>query len=147
MRNDENDKHIIGEVSKVTCKGTDLRSQLNDDKYLECEFIEFLRNRLYEIVEHRGVRSSISAANAVKDHLRDWHFGNKEGENVAMCVLSDGNPYGIAPRLIFSFPVEIKDEKWAFAKGHEFNAKMKEMIDETEKELESEMEKAQSLFK
>jgi len=56
--------------------------------------------------------SASSAANAICDHMHDWWYGTKPGQYVSMGVISDGNNYGIADNLVFSFPLTIKDKQW-----------------------------------
>lgn len=50
----------------------------------------------------------MSAANAVKDHLKSWLFGTAEGEYVSMGIYTENNnnKYGIPDGLVFSFPVK-----------------------------------------
>ena len=40
--------------------------------------------------------------------MRDLWLGTPKGQYSSMGVISDGNPYGIADDLIFSFPCVIK---------------------------------------
>jgi malate dehydrogenase len=47
----------------------------------------------------------MSAASAVKDHLNSWYFGTPEGEFTSMGIYVQGEPYGVANDLVFSFPV------------------------------------------
>lgn len=57
-------------------------------------------------MEARKNSSVCSAANAVKDHLRDWFLGT--GDKIhSMGVSSDGS-YGIPVNLVYSFPVYLK---------------------------------------
>ena len=49
----------------------------------------------------------MSAAVAVSKHMRDWlgtHPSSPPDEVFSMGVLSDGNPYGVPPGLVYSFP-------------------------------------------
>lgn len=52
----------------------------------------------------RGNSSVFSAANAVKDHIKDWYLG-REDTNLSMGVLSNGE-YGISAGLCFSYPIK-----------------------------------------
>lgn len=132
----------IGDASKATVNSKNISSFLKDKHYLDKDFTQFLRDRFYKVVELKGSTASISAANAIKDHLRDWHFGTKPGEHVTMGVLTDKNPYGIKNGLIFSFPVTVKNGTWSIVKGYRFSKEMKAMIKETESEIEVEIENA-----
>ena len=56
-----------------------------------------------------GVRKSatiVSAAYAIRDHLRDWCFGSDE-KWVSMGIFSDGS-YGVPKGVVFSMPVICK---------------------------------------
>ena len=57
--------------------------------------------------------SAASAANAACDHMHDWWVGTKPGEFVSMGVISDGNSYGVASGINYSFPVTCKNGEWA----------------------------------
>ena len=56
-----------------------------------------------EILEARKNSSVFSAANAVKDHIRDWYYGTGDKLH-SMGVSADGS-YGVPKNLYFSFPV------------------------------------------
>jgi malate/lactate dehydrogenase len=61
--------------------------------------------------------SAASAANAACDHMHDWIIGTKPGEFVSMGVISDGNTYGVAQGLIYSFPLTCKNGEWTVVNG------------------------------
>ena len=61
--------------------------------------------------------SAASAANAACDHMHDWWVGTRPGEYVSMAVISDGNSYGVAPGIIYSFPVTCKEGEWTVVNG------------------------------
>ena len=61
--------------------------------------------------------SAASAANAACDHMHDWWVGTKPGEFVSMGVISDANPYGVAPGLNYSFPLTCKNGEWTIVSG------------------------------
>ena len=65
--------------------------------------------------------SAASAANAACDHMHDWWVGTKEGEFVSMAIISDKNDYGIAPGVMYSFPVTCKNGEWTIVSGLECN--------------------------
>jgi malate dehydrogenase len=80
--------------------------------------------------------SAASAANAACDHMHDWWVGTKPGEFVNMGVISDGNQYGIAEGLIFSFPVAVRDDgEWGVFSSLKNSEFTKKKLRETEKEL------------
>lgn len=88
----------------------------------------------------------MSAAKAACDHMRNWVCGTKEGEYVSMAVLSDGNKYGIANDLIYSFPVTCKDGEWHFVDGLAIDDFSKNLLKKTEEELEEEKKDAQAVL-
>lgn len=94
--------------------------------------METVQQRGAEVIKARGLSSAMSAASAIRDHLRDWHFGTKE---TSMAVLSDGNPYGVAEGLFYSFPVSIINGEWKFVEGKKVNDMVKVKMDLSEKEL------------
>lgn len=63
---------------------------MNDDSYLNGEFIKKVQSRGAEIIKVRKGSSVFSAANAVKDHLKDWFSGTPEGTLTSMAVISKG---------------------------------------------------------
>lgn len=72
-------------------------------------FIPTVQNRGSVVLAARGRSSAASAANAALAQMHNWLFGTQEADWVSMAVLSDGN-YGVAPGLIFSFPVTVDGE-------------------------------------
>lgn len=55
--------------------GIPIRDMIQDDHYLNNEFITRVQKRGAEILEAKKSSSVLSAANAAKDHLRDWFLG------------------------------------------------------------------------
>jgi len=110
---------------------------INDDQYLQGEFISTVQQRGAVIIKARKLSSAASAAKAIIDHMRDWIFGTPEGEYVSMGVYSDGS-YGIQEGLIYSFPVTTKDGKWTIVQGLEISSFSREKLDATAAELDEE---------
>lgn len=55
----------------------------------------------------------MSAAYAIKDHMRDWYFGTPKDEYVSMGVyINENSCYGIPKDLVFSMPVICKNFKF-----------------------------------
>lgn len=82
-----------------------------------------------------------SAANALKDHLHDWYFGTKPGHFVSMAVPSDGS-YGVAPGVIFSFPVTTKNFTYSIVQGLPINEFSQGKLNATSQELFAEKSEA-----
>ncbi|MBY8847882.1 malate dehydrogenase [Saccharothrix sp. MB29] len=91
---------------------------VNDQAWLENEFIPTVAKRGAAIIEARGLSSAASAANAAIDHVHDWVNGTAEGDWVSMAVPSDGS-YGVPEGLISSFPVTVTDGKYSIVQGLE----------------------------
>jgi malate dehydrogenase len=77
---------------------------VDDQDWLEKEFIPTVQQRGAAIIDARGASSAASAANAAIAHVRDWVTGTPAGDWVSMSIPSDG-AYGVAEGLISSFPV------------------------------------------
>jgi len=113
---------------------TSIRSAIDNDEYLNTEFIKTVQYRGASIIEQRGKSSAASAANAIIDHVRSWYFGT-DNEVVSMGVISDNNPYDIPDDLIYSFPVTIKYGKWSIVKGYKIDDFSKQKMHDTAIEL------------
>ena len=86
--------------------GADAAETINDQAWLETDFIPTVQKRGAAIIEARGASSAASAANAAIDHVHDWVLGTPEGDWVSMAIPSDGS-YGVPEGLISSFPVTM----------------------------------------
>lgn len=96
----------------VDGKKKSVREAVNDDAFLNDAFISKVQKRGAEIIAVMKKSSAASAANAACDHMHDWWIGTKPGEFASMGVISDGNKYGVASGLIYSFPVVCKNGEW-----------------------------------
>ncbi|WP_197319814.1 malate dehydrogenase [Saccharomonospora sp. NB11] len=118
-------------------KGQNAAEAVNDQQWLENEFIPRVAKRGAEIIEARGASSAASAANAAIDHIYDWVNGTPEGDWVSMGVPSDGS-YGIPEGLISSFPVVCKNGSYEIVQGLEINEFSRARIDASVAELAEE---------
>jgi len=120
----------------ATVKGESLRKVVNDEKYLNVEFVSKVAKRGAEIISVMGKSSAASAASAACDHVHDLWYGTKAGQHVSMGVISDGNTYGVPAGIVYSFPMEIqKGGKWHIVNGLAVNDFSKEKMAKTAKEL------------
>lgn len=71
-----------------------IRAAVNDNAWLDGEFISTVQDRGAAIIKAREKSSAASAASSCVDHVRDWVLGTKKGEYVSMGVYSDGKTYG-----------------------------------------------------
>ena len=76
----------------------------------------------------------LHAAQAIADHVRSWALGTAPGEVVSMGVVSDGS-YGVAPGIIFSFPVQCADGHYRIVRGLPVSDVLRADLRTTEQEL------------
>jgi len=122
------------------CSGSEkksVRDSVQDDAYLQGEFITTVQQRGAAIIKARKFSSAASAAKAIVDHMRDWIFGTPEGEYISMAVVSDGS-YGVPKDLIYSFPVTCKDGKYSIVQGLSIDEFSRKKMDLTSAELNDE---------
>ncbi len=121
----------------ATVDGTIAADVVDDESWLEGEFIPTVQKRGAAIIEARGASSAASAANAAAEHMRDWVAGTPEGDWVSMAVPSDGS-YGVPAGLISSFPCTTEAGTWKivadleiddFSRGR-IDASMAELVEE-----------------
>ena len=93
---------------------------VDDQAWIENEFLPNVGKRGAAIIEARGSSSAASAASAAVDHVHDWVTGTGE-EWVSMGIASDGS-YGVPEGLVSSFPVTCKDGGWEIVQGLEIDA-------------------------
>jgi len=107
---------------------------IDDQGWLENEFIPTVQQRGAAIIEARGLSSAASAANAAIDHVRTWVMGTAEGDWVSMAIPSDGS-YGVPEGLLSSFPVTTSEGTYRIVQGLEHNDFSQARIDATVNEL------------
>jgi malate dehydrogenase len=117
------------------------RDAVNDDAWLQGEFISTVQQRGAAVIKARKFSSAASAATAIVHHMRDWVLGTPEGEVVSMAVPSDGS-YGVPEGVIYSFPVTTAGGKYRIVQGVQLNDFSKKKLEETYKELADEKQQA-----
>ncbi len=110
---------------------------VDDQAWIEDDFIPTVQKRGAAIIEARGASSAASAANAAIAHMHDWVLGTPEGDWVSMAVPSDGS-YGVEAGLMSSFPCTCKDGRYSIVTGLELNEFSRERIDRSVAELAEE---------
>ena len=124
--------------------GRNAAEAVNDQAWLEGEFIPTVQQRGAAIIKARGLSSAASAANAAIDHVHDWVAGTPEGDWVSMAVPSDGS-YGVPEGLMSSFPCVCKDGKWERVQGLEIDDFSRARIDASAAELADERDAVKEL--
>ena len=110
---------------------------VDDQDWLEGDFIPTVQQRGAAIIEARGASSAASAANAAIDHVRDWAAGTRAGDWVSVALPSDGS-YRVPEGLISSFPCTSDGTSWQIVEGLEHNSFSRSRIDASVAELAAE---------
>ncbi|HEY6942306.1 malate dehydrogenase, partial [Dokdonella sp.] len=132
------------DIHHATVKGKPAIDAVDGGWYKDT-FIPTVQQRGAAIIKARGASSAASAASAAIDHMRDWTHGTADGDWVSMAVPSDGS-YGIAPGVIYGYPVSIKGGRFTIVQGLEIGAFSRERMDATDKELREERAGVEHLF-
>ncbi|SDF68936.1 malate dehydrogenase [Lentzea fradiae] len=114
---------------------------VNDQAWLENDFIPTVAKRGAAIIEARGASSAASAANAAIDHVYDWVNGT---EWTSMAVPSDGS-YGVPEGIISSFPVRTSNGSYEIIQGLEIDEFSRARIDASVAELVEERDAVKEL--
>jgi malate dehydrogenase len=124
--------------------GKNAAELVNDQKWLESDFIPKVQQRGAAIIEARGASSAASAASAAIDHMRDWALGTPAGDWVSMAVYSDGS-YDVPEGLISSFPCTTAGGKWSIVQGLDIDEFSRGRIDASAGELAEERDAVASM--
>jgi malate dehydrogenase len=124
--------------------GRNAAEVVDDQDWLENDFIPTVAGRGAAIIDARGASSAASAANATTDHVRDWVYGTETGDWVSMAIPSDGS-YGVEEGLISSFPCVTSDGDWKIVEGLELTDFSKERIEASVDELKQERDTVRQL--
>jgi malate dehydrogenase len=155
-------KKPVGSVRKMTVWGNHSSTQypdlfnaevdgqkvwpmINDQGWLEKDFIPTIQKRGAAIIDARGLSSAASAANAAIDHIRDWVHGTPAGDWVSMGLPSDGS-YGIPEGIIYGYPATCRDGRYQIVQGLELSDWSKARMQATLKELQEERDSIKHLL-
>jgi malate dehydrogenase len=117
---------------------------VDDQKWLESDFIPTVQKRGAAVIEARGASSAKSAASAAVDHVHDWVLGTPQDDWVSMAVCSDGS-YDVEEGLISGFPCRCSGEEWEIVQGLDLNDFSRGRIDASVDELRSERDAVSDL--
>jgi len=132
------------DIFHAKVRGENAAEVVNDQQWLEDEFIPTVQKRGAAIIEARGASSAASAANAAIDHVHDWVLGTPAGDWVSMAIPSDGS-YGVEENVITSFPVTCSDGSYEIVQGLDINDFSRSRIDTTVNELKEERDAVRGL--
>ena len=117
--------------------GRNAAEVVNDQAWIENDFIPTVAKRGAAIIDARGASSAASAASATVDAARSWLQGTPDGDWVSMAVVSDGS-YGVPEGLISSFPVTTRNGDWSIVQGLDIDDFSRARIDKSTAELADE---------
>jgi malate dehydrogenase len=124
-------------------KGEIAADVIDDQAWIEEQFLPTVGKRGAAIIEARGASSAASAASAAIDHVRDWALGADGWRSMAIPSTGD---YDIEEGIICSFPVTCSDGKYEVVEGIELNDFSKEKIQASVDELKEEREAVKELI-
>ena len=132
------------DIFHAKVKGQDAAEIVDDQDWLENDFIPTVQKRGAAVIEARGASSAASAANAAVEHVHDWVLGTPDGDWVSMGIPSDGS-YGIDEGVITGLPVTCADGAYQVVQGLDLNDFSRSRLDVTVKELKDEREMVKQL--
>ena len=118
--------HVGGEIAAI---------KVDDQVWIEEEFLPNVGKRGAAIIEARGASSAASAASAAIDHVYDWVNGSDDW--VSMGIASDGS-YGVPEGLISGFPVTVSGGEFTIVPDLEIDPFSRAKIDLSVAELADE---------
>jgi malate dehydrogenase len=124
--------------------GKNAAQLVNDQAWLENDFIPTVAKRGAAIIKARGLSSAASAANAAIDHMNSWALGTPAGDWVSMAIPSDGS-YGVPEGIISSFPCVCKDGAYSIVQGLDIDDFSRARIDASAAELVEERDEVKKL--
>jgi malate dehydrogenase len=124
--------------------GQNAAQLVNDQAWLENDFIPTVAKRGAAIIKARGLSSAASAANAAIDHMHSWAMGTPAGDWVSMAIPSDGS-YGVPEGIISSFPCVCKDGQYSIVQGLDIDDFSRARIDASVAELVEERDEVKKL--
>ena len=132
------------DIFNAKINGSPAAEVVNDQAWLEGDFIPTVAKRGAAIIEARGASSAASAANAAIDHVYSWVNGTAPGDWVSAAIVSDGS-YGVPEGLISSFPVTSAGGEWQIVQGLDINEFSRARIDASVAELADERDAVREL--
>ena len=132
------------DIFHAKVNGQNAAELVDDQEWLENDFIPTVQKRGAAIIEARGASSAASAANAAIDHVHDWVLGTPPGNWVSMAIPSDGS-YDVPEGIISSFPVTTSGGSYEIVQELEIDGFSRARIDATANELVEERDAVRQL--
>ena len=133
------------DIFHATVDGKKAWPLINDQAWLESQFIPAIQKRGAAIIEARGLSSAASAANAAIEHVREWVRGTRAGDWVSMGIPSDGS-YGIPEGVIYGYPATCSNGQYKIVKGLDISDFSRARMQATLKELHEERDSIRHLL-
>jgi malate dehydrogenase len=135
---------MYADLFNAKVKGEIAADVVDDQVWIEEQFLPTVGKRGAAIIEARGASSAASAASAAIDHVHDWVLGS-DGEWVSMAIPSTGD-YDVEEGIISSFPVTCSGGSYEVVQGIELSDFSREKINATVDELKQEREAVKDLI-
>src|ERR1017187_3214140 len=132
------------DVFHAKVKGQSAAETINDQRWIEDDFIPIVQKRGAAIIEARGASSAASAANAAIGHVHDWVLGTPSGDWVSMAIPTDGS-YGVGEGIFSSYPCTCSGGSYEIVQGLEVDDFSRSRIDATVAELNEERDAVRQL--
>ena len=133
------------DLDNASIDGKSVSEIINDNNWIENDFLVRVQQRGKEIIDARGASSAASAANAAIDTVKNVENDTEEGTWFSAAVASDGS-YGVPEGLIFGYPLRTENGKVEIVQDLELNDYAKGKIEITTNELLEEKEEVKDLI-
>ncbi len=122
------------DITHATVSSRNAAEVVDDQGWIENEFIPTVAKRGAAIIEARGASSAASAANAAIDHVNNWVNGTPQGDWVTIGAPSDGS-YGVEEGVFCGFPCTCSGGSYEIVQNLEVDSFSRERIDASVAEL------------
>ncbi|MDA0989583.1 MAG: malate dehydrogenase [Verrucomicrobia bacterium] len=129
----------------ATIRGKSAAAVIDDEDWLQGEFLTTVQQRGAAIIKARGASSAASAANAVVKTVRELVSVTPAGEHFSVAVPSDGS-YDVPAGLVFGYPVRSTGDRYEIVQGIAHGEFAQEKIRITTDELLGEREAVSALL-
>ena len=134
------------DLDNAEIKGESASGWINDQGWIESDFLRIVQQRGKAIIDARGASSATSAANAAIDTVKATLIETPEDDWFSAAVLSDGS-YDVPEGLIFGFPLKVDaNGNVSIVQDLPISDYAQEKIDLTTKELLDERSDIQDLL-
>ena len=128
----------------ATISGRPAIEVINDEHWLQKDFVEIIQKRGAEVIKARGSSSAASAANAIIASVNNVTFDTVGMEAYSICICSKGQ-YNVDEGLIFSFPCRTENSELVVVPDLEHNEYGKKKLAITLDELRHERDAVREL--